>query len=276
MGVEDVLDLGESMVEQGRVPDLDYSSASSSTSGMDPALPQVFNQPPHTSPISSTQQLRRARSPIPSRHTIPPAPPAAPSQVLIHHQSKEETSLSESEVPEIREVRQSFETSHSDPGEGPSTLNVEGAPESSVSTSAYADGDFISVQRTSDEIHFDPVIFHESISGYVATSNSVVKTAALLDRELPENIISLALATQLGLQLEDTDESKWIYIGKGTGKKSRGRVVLKWSQGAFLDHTPLRVHCWVYEDDQATVLVFGNAFVGKRSHYWEATKIREG
>jgi hypothetical protein len=269
------------MIDHGRVPDIGETHPISSTprTGIDHPLVQVATQPQIISPASSSRPLRHARSPIPSQRLQPKS--SGDPQVVIYHQNYEEdTSSSKSEDSDVLEVTgPPAETPGSNPEGGPRSLIIEDTPESSVSPSTYAEGDFISVQRTASEIHFDPSIAHDTISGYAATSKGAVQITALLDRKLSENIISLTLATKLGLQLYDSDEekdAKWICIGKVTRKKSRGRVILRWSQGAFLDHAPLKVHCWVYEDDGTRDLVFGTPFVDKRRHYWQATEIVEG
>lgn len=286
---EALVELRETIVvENDIIPDVEHSSTSSRTMGRnrDSYAVPIVTERRRNSRVSSPRPLRHRRSRIRSQ-TIPPMAERAPTpvhtEVIIRHNSEEDLSGEESEESESIEVRQlPVETSNTDPGEGPSTLIVEESPKSSVSTREYADGDFISVQKTSSHIQYNPAIPRESISGYIATSNGAVQTTALLDRNLAENIISLVLVTKLGLQLYDSDEDKdwkWIYIGNAPGKRSRGRVVLRWSQGAFLSHKPLNIHCWVYEDDRdhrVRDLVFGKPFVHKRRHYWEGTEVEEG
>jgi hypothetical protein len=282
---EALVELGHSIVENDTVPDVENSSMSSRTLGPDlgrPVVP-VFSERRRTSPVSSRRHLRHRRSPIRERIVEERAPVPAPTEVSIHQEDEQELPGPEPEESVVLDVREvPLERPDSDPGEGPSTFVIERENESPVSTPTDAEGDFISVQKTKRKIHFKPAIYHETISGYIVTGHGAAQVTALLDRNLPENIISLALVIAHGLEIElydsdyDSDRDwRWIRVGDDEEKKSRGRVVLKWSQGAFLSHAPLKVHCWVYEDEGEDVLVFGKPFVSKRRHYWEDNEVEE-
>jgi len=287
IGVQNVIDLGERMVDHGRVPDLEYSSSSSPRTRTDTNphySDPVVTEIQRTSPPSS-RRLRRTQSPIrtqPVQLTESRASPVIPPQVIIHPPDDEqETWSSRSEESDFVEVNQPpAKTTNWDLGEGPSTLTIEESPESSISTRAYAEGDFISVQKTSSHIRYNPAIPRESITGSIVTNNNAVKIAAFIDRNLAENIIPLTLVTELGLKVFDSDEDKdwkWIHIGDAPGKRSRGRVLLSWNHWVSPRLTPLKVHCWVYEDDGSRHLVFGKAFLKKRTYYWAGTdEVEEG
>ena len=282
---EALVELGQSIVENNSVPDVENSSSSARTLRPDlgrPVVP-VFSERRRTSPVSSQRHLRHRRSPIRERIVEERAPVPAPTEVFIHQEDEQELpgpKPKESLALEVKELP--AERSDSDPGEGPSTFVIEREDELPVSTPRDADGDFISVQKTKRKIYFDPSIYHETTSGYIATGHGPAQVTALLDRNIPENIISLALASKLGLEIELYDSNydkdgdwKWIRFGDGEEKKSRGRVVLKWGQDAFSTHAPLKVHCWVFGDEEEDVLVLGGPFVSKRRHYWEDNEVEE-
>jgi hypothetical protein len=321
---EALVELGHSIVKTNTVPDVEDSSMSSRTLGpdLDRHAAPVVSERRRGSPVSSRRHLRHRRSPIRERVIVnlQRERPHSPREIFIQKDNVQEMSGSEPEeahvVEEVRELssREAFieqdnaqemsgseseeahvleevkelptERSVSDPGEGPSTLNIEHGEESPVSSPTDADGDFISVHKTKRRIRFNPATHHETISGCIPkASGGVVQIKASLDPKLPENIISLALAIKLGLPIDlydsDYDKArdwKWIRIGDAHGheRKSRGTVTLKWSQGASVNHVPLKVHCWVYEDEEEHVLVFGKPFLNKRRHYWKDNVTEEG
>jgi hypothetical protein len=282
---EALVELGKSIVRHDKVPDVESSSTSSRTLRphvVDHNAP-VDNERRRADPVSSRGNVRHHQSPNREHILGERTPVSPPIQVSRHQNDDEEISDSKAEesvasvVNEVPAARPD-----TDPGEGPSTFVIEHREESPVSTLAGKDGDFIAVQKTSPRIHFNPAVTHEMISGYIAktTGRGAHHVTAIIDLNLAENIISLALAVKLDLAIEAYDPEydkesdwKWIRIGDGAESKSRGRVVLQWSQGAFLSHAPLKIHCWVYEDAEKDVLVFGNSFVGKRRHYWEETEL---
>jgi hypothetical protein len=254
----------------------------------------LHREPPRTPREVFIQQdngQERPRSESEEAHILDEVRELPPSEAFIQ-QDDQEMSGSESEeahvLEEVREIP--TERSVSDPGEGPSTLNIEHGiehgEESPASNQTHAEGDFISVHTTKRKICFNPATRHATISGYIPkASGGVVQIKAYLDPKLSENIISLALVIKLGLPIDlydsDYDKArdwKWIRIGDGHGyeRKSRGTVTLEWSQGAFVNHVPLKVHCWVYEDDEEHVLVLGKPFLDKRKHYWEDNVTEEG
>jgi hypothetical protein len=284
IGVQEVVDLGETMVDQGRVPDLPPSPASSSASE-DESHPDLVPGP-YSPPGSSFRQLRRARDPInlqSAQQIDLEAPPSDPSSVISSDvDSQRQLSSSGSEESFIVQIRDlPAEKRDSDPEEGPSTGSTGTEDSSPVSTLISTDGDFISVHKTKRKIFFNPTAYHESIIGWVRSSRNEIQITALLDPKLPESIISLALCFKLGLVIEKYDEEhdeegdwKWIRVAGGEGKRSRGRVVVTWSQGG--SNRPLKVHCWVFEGVGEEVLVFGKPFMEKRRYYWESDEIDGG
>lgn len=142
IGAQEVADLGENMVDQGRVLDLDHSPTSPSTSwpGIRPNLVSGIVPKPHTSFNSSPRPLRRARSPIrsqPVQHTASRAPPYRPPPVFISDpEQRRKTSPSGSEAPFVLEISERpVGKPSSDAGEGPSPLIIEHDDGSPVSTS---------------------------------------------------------------------------------------------------------------------------------------------
>jgi hypothetical protein len=86
-----------------------------------------------------------------------------------------------------------------------------------------------------------------------------------LDPALPQNLISLAHASQLGCAFEpqDAEENIPIDLGNGEIKRSSGQVILHWGQGI---HRPtFEVRCLVYEHD-IRKLVFGKPFLENASY----------
>jgi hypothetical protein len=284
---EALVELRETIVNNDANPNVEHSSTSSRTMrrNSDSRAVPDFTERRRTSRVSSPRPLRHRRSPIRPQVIRPMEERARTpvrSEIVVYHDTNGDLSGEDTGESGSHEAsQQSIESSSSDPGEGPSTLINEKHPESSVSASEHVVGDFISVKRTRSHIRYNPNMPLETISGYIATSkgNGTVQVTALLDRNLPENIISLKLVRELGLPVynsEDDKNPKWIHAGNAPGKKSRGYVALSWSQGAFLGPRPFTVHCWVFNDNRIRVLVFGEPFVHKRRSYSEATEAGEG
>jgi hypothetical protein len=128
------------------------------------------------------------------------------------------------------------------------------------------ESDFIFVQPHSYLLNFNPNHVMESISGYIVNEHGrKVSQTALLDPALPQNLISLAHASQLGCALEPQDDEENIPINLGNGeiKRSSGRVILQWCQGIHRATFP--VGCLVYEH-AVRDLVFGKPFLENTSY----------
>jgi hypothetical protein len=112
----------------------------------------------------------------------------------------------------------------------------------------------------------------ESVSGYIILElgRKVLQTA-LLDHVLPQNIISLNHARELGCIFEPQGDEKTISIdfGNGERKRSSSQVILHWGQGIHRATFPVR--CFVY-DCHIRNLVFGKEFLEKASYIWPDAK----
>jgi hypothetical protein len=282
---EALVELGESIVNNDTIPDVEHSSTSSRKPGTNNDLYAVPVAIGHsrTSPVSTSRHLRHRRSPIRSRQILRPtvehAPPLAHTETDIYKDADQGLSGSESEESGSFDLRR-LPTEMMDPGEGPSALTAEGHPESPLYTSGpSAEGDFISVHPTTYHLEFNSRLSPslESIKGYINTTDGWKSATALLDTELPQSIISRAYAKELGLEIqlpEEAQEAFWIRVDNGQERKSTGFIAVEWSQGAFLDNRAFRVHCLVYDDrDEIKTIVFGAPFLNKRKHYSQGVGI---
>ena len=212
------------------------------------------------------------------RPTVERASPPAHTETVIFEDADQDLSDSGSDEPSSVDLRQP-PTETTDPSEGPSPLTAEDHPESPLSTSRpSAEGDFISVHPTTSHLEFNPSLSHslEGIKGYINTTNGRKSATALLDTKLPQNLISLAYAKELGLEIQLPDEAQdgfWIRVDNGQEKKSNGFIAVEWSQGAFLDDKAFRVPCLVYDHDEIKTIVFGAPFLNKRKHYLQRAGI---
>ena len=283
-------ELGDSIVNNDTTPDVEHSSISSRTLGLnnDPYAVPVAIEHSRTSPASTSRRLRHRRSPIRSqilRPTVERAPPLAHTETVIHEDTDQGLSGSESEESGSLDLRQ-LPTETTDLGERPSALTAEDHPEPPLSTSGpSAEGDFISVHPTTSHLEFNPGFSQslDGIKGYIKTTNGWKSATALLDTELPQSLISLAYAKELGLEIPLPDEAQeafWIRVDNGQERKSNGFIAVEWSQGAFLDDRAFRVPCLVYDSDEIKTIVFGAPFLNKRKHYLRragiATETKEG
>jgi hypothetical protein len=88
--------------------------------------------------------------------------------------------------------------------------------------------------------------------------------------KLSQNLISLAYAKKLGLQIkppDEEDEPFWIEVDSGEERRSPGSVVLERREGNSSDDMAFRVHCLVYDHDHVRRIVFGAPFLKKRDYH---------
>lgn len=285
-----LVELGESIVNNDSIPDVEHSSTSSPTLGTNnkPYAVPVAIEHSRTSPVSTLRHLRHRRSPIRSqivRPTVERAPPLAHTETVTYKDAHQDLPDSGSEESGSLDLRQ-LSTETTDPREGPSALTAEDHPKPPLSTSRLlVEGDFISVHPTTFHLEFNPSISHslDGIKGYINTTKGWKSATALLDTELPQSLISLAYAKELGLEIQLPDEAQeafWIRLDNGQERKSNGSIAVEWSQGAFLDDRAFRVPCLVYDGDEIKTIVFGAPFLNKKKHYLQragvATEANEG
>jgi hypothetical protein len=285
-----LVELRESIVNNDTIPGVEHSSTSPGTLGTNNDLREVPIAIEHsrTSTVSTSRQLRHRRSPIRSqilRPTIDRAPPLAYTETIIYEDTDRGLPGEESEESGSLDLRQ-MPTETTDLGEGPIALTAEDHPESPLSTSGpSAEGDFISVHPTTYHLEFNSSLSHslDSIKGYINTTNGWKSATALLDTELPQNLISHAYAKEVGLEIQlpdETQEAFWIRVDNRQERKSTGFIAVEWSQGSILDDRAFRVPCLVYDCDEIKTIVFGAPFLNKRKHYLQrasiATEAKEG
>jgi hypothetical protein len=153
-----------------------------------------------------------------------------------------------------------------------SSANNDGDMVSNTIPTSREESDYFSVQPHSYLLNFNPDRAIESISGYIIREDGgKISQTALLDPVLPQNLISLAHAKQLGCTIEPHDEKHIVLIDFGNGETGRsgGQVTFEWCQGLHRKTFPVR--CFVYDHDIRN-LVFGKPFVERGSHYWPDVK----
>ena len=267
-----LVDLGESMVQHGTIPEAAHSSISSPTLGdhddlYNASLPGERHQHSKRQP---PRELRHAGSPIGRQHTI--------------SHSRESSRRPHNSGPRLERniigvVRSEEVSLIEDPPQSQAVIPLS-APEPNIQKVIVSntttlqpipvspqEGDFISVAPISYALHLSQDSVMEAVSGYINTSNGRVSTTALLDKSLEQNIISAEFATKNTLVIQAHDEEEedvWIEFGHGEREKSLGTVTLEWSDS--MHEGIVRIHCLVYEHNIRN-LVFGKPFVVKTKHY---------
>jgi hypothetical protein len=283
-----VVELGWNMVDQGTVPITDSrrhhghqseSRSQHSTNHSYDEAPISTNSTDssHVHQLRHTGSLirRRGHSPLQSNRMDDPfevsrPPPLEPRLNIKRSQSP-------NLFVEIEEVPSSESDDENDTAFVGST-NADSGTDSdeeiiSHTTPTTREGsDVIPVQPTSYLLDFNPDNSIESVSGYIVNEDGQkVSQTALLDPALPQNLISLAHASQLGCAFEPQEDEENIPINLGNGeiKRSSGQVILQWGQGIHRATFP--VCCSVYEHAVRN-LVFGKPFLENASYIWPDAK----
>jgi hypothetical protein len=265
-----LVDLGESMVQSGAIPEAAHSSISSPTlrdhDDLYSASP-VGERHQH-SQTQPSRKLRHTGSPIGLQHTISHSRESSRRP----HNSGPRPGTNTVGAVRSREVRLNQEPPQSQAVIPPSASKPK-IEEVRVSNTLHPspvspqEGDFISVTPISYVLHLSQDSVMEAVSGYINTSNGRMSTTALLDKSLDQNIISAAFATKNTLIIQahdEKDEGTEIDFGNGKKERSLGTVTLEWSQSMY--EGGVRIHCLVYEHNIRD-LVFGKPFVVKTRHY---------
>jgi hypothetical protein len=282
-----VVELGLNMVGRGTVPINDSrqrhgrrsesrSTASTNHSHNAAPISTISTNSSHPHQLRHTGSLvRRRNSPLQSDRVNEPfevsrTMPLEPRIVIWRSQGN-------SLLAEIQEDHSAESDSENDTASVGYTNTDSGTDndEEIISYSAPTireESNFIPVQPHSYLLDFNPDTAMESVSGYIVNDHGrKVSQTALLDPALPQNLISLAHASQLGCALEpqDGEENIPIDLGNGEIKRSGGQVVLQWGQGIHRATFPVR--CLVYEHDVRD-LVFGKPFLENASYIWPDAK----
>jgi hypothetical protein len=274
-GVQEIVDLGEIMVDHGSVPDLEEYFGSSSTASIIrfSSTLDVHQPSPTNSQSSRSSEVRswpeRSERSTPPASPIPsPATTVEPQEIGVlrplelrqerrripsRQEQEASSSISEIVVP-----------SHDTSGQSSPVQQEAAGP------SSRDEEDFISVRQKSYllRLNSDSGRQAKPIPGYIHTDTRSIFVTALLDAALDYNVISLAQVQNWGLELEppDDEDPVWFQFEDSEKWKSCGRVIITWSKGvAHLK--PLRVRCMVYEHNIRD-LVFGKPFLERRKHYW--------
>lgn len=271
--------LCESLVEHNTVPDPKlYTPRSSMVSlGGEGYSSYVLGGSASRSPSNTTSDG--------SSHGTQPPPSSMSSMSTWSTRSQLGVRPQEVQPPDLRQEKRripskpetSGSTSSSSGGKlADLSAPFRSPPENTISSSK-ANNDFMSIRPTTHLLRFGPKGNLQTIKGYILTNQGHSSVTALLNPKLPQNLISLTMVREFGLQIHplehDTDDFRiQLYDGPATG--AAGRVSFKWSQGAFLDNAPFTVHCLVHDHEQISDLMFGKDFVDKRRHYWESNENR--
>jgi hypothetical protein len=146
-------------------------------------------------------------------------------------------------------------------------------------------GDFLSVHPTTNNLKVS--LSHSSgseiLKGQVMTPKGWKHIKPLLDRNLSENLISLACVKHFGLALQPLDESQenfQVLIDNGAPIRACGTVVLEYRRSRIWRHgleaiepesyeIHFKVHCLVYDHHEVKTLIFGVPFQKKDQSYIE-------
>ena len=281
---EALVELGTSMAEEGHVPQVERQSFSSSSTGQSSRRSRSYVSASTTSTAPTTPAGTESH-----RSILPTVPPANlhPSPLQIrndHHRTppgngtEVQPTQPDSYIPSLRRKQRRIEglPAMSDPvSSGPSHTQMIAGPSEQV--------DYTSVRPTSNYLqYFNGSGSMQSVSGYVVANGQHVPTTANVDPEIPQNLISIAYAAQLGLTIQphetadgDGSPEVTITLPGGEERKSSGEVVFQWSAGSSSHKPPFNVRCLVYEHGIRN-LVLGRLFLDQRHRYWNGGEDDDG
>jgi hypothetical protein len=266
-----LVNLGRRMVEHEKVPNPKDSSPSGSTTSVYEESNSSYVTVVDNSPSrSQSSRSLNVRSHISRRSSTAATSPIVPAMIRV---------IEKVQSPELRQERRLIARRHKEESSISSSTPLDQhslvCPVESerASSGLTVEEDFVSVKPKSYLLELGsnsgrPV---KSIQGYINTdtSNGGVSTTALIDEGLDYNLISLAHAQKLGLELDPPDDERPLCFTFENGEKRRssGQVVVRWSE-RVVKGKPFPVRCLVYEHDIRS-LIFGKPFLeDRRKHYW--------
>ena len=286
------MELGTSMAEEGHIPQAERQSLSSSSSGQSSKRSRSYVSANSTSTAPTTPAGTKSHRSIPTAEptrTVPAVPPTNPhpSPLQIRNdrhctppgnRTQIQPTQPDSYIPSLRRKQRRIEglPATLDPiSSGPSRAQMIAGPSEQV--------DYTSVRPTSNYLqYFNGSGSMQSVSGDIVVNGQRFSTAANVDPEIPQNLISIAYAAQLGLNIQphetaDGDGSPEVTIALpgGEERKSSGEVIFQWSAGSSSHKQPFNVRCLVYEHGIRN-LVLGRPFLDRRDRYWNGGEGEDG
>ncbi len=273
--VQEIVELGEIMVDHGSVPDPEEyfgSSSRASVIGFPTTLDVHQPSPTNSQPSRSSE----ARSwPERSERSTPPASPIPSPATTVEPQEIGVRPL------ELRQERRRIPPRHQQEASSPITEILVPSHDTSGRSSPVQQEvagprskdkeDYISVRPKSYllELNSDSGQKAWPIPGYIHTDKRKIFVTALLDTALDYNVVSLAQVKGWGLEPEppDDEDHVWCHFVSGEKWRSCGSVFITWSDGAA-HLKSLRVRCLIYEHNIRD-LIFGKPFLNKREYYWK-------
>lgn len=249
-------------------------TARSSTTATSPKVSSIA--------IATVPRETRPKELRPEKRHIPPRQRRTSSPIVNKQSATVQNSNSRTEVIIARQSRQPPHQdsigydSRSDIGEEDSALAF---PDQRTS------GDFLSVHPTTHNLNVSLSCSsgYEILKGQLMTPKGLEHVKPLLDRNLSENLISLAYVKHFGLALQPLDEGQenfQVVIDNGAPIRICGTVVLEYRRSRIWRHgleaidselyeIRFKVHCLVYDYHELKTLIFGAPFQKKDQSYIE-------
>jgi len=286
-----LIDFGTSIAEREQVPGstgLSPSSSSANSSGRMRSYTSnnSTSTVPTTPPTSNSESSMPSGEPnttevfVPSANLLP-----RPLQIRSdsHRSPPDERNgaqplQSESYVPSLRRKQRRIAALPAPPdpvASGSSEVQVVAGPSEQV--------DYTSVRPTSNYLqYFNGSGSMQSVSGDIVANGQRFSATANVDPEFPQNLISIAYVSRLGLTIQphetadgDGSPEVTIVLPGGEERKSSGEVVFQWSAGSSSHNPPFNVRCLVYEHGIRN-LVLGRPFLDRRDRYWNGGEDEDG
>jgi hypothetical protein len=222
------------------------------------------------------KELRQEKRHIPPRQR-------RTSSTVVNRPS--ETVQSSSSRTEDIVARQSRQPPHQDPTGHDSSSDIGEENSVLVFPDQRTSGDFLSVHPTTHNLNvsLSRSSGSEILKGQLMTPKGWKHVKPLLDRNLSENLISLACVKHFGLALQPLDEGQenfQVLIDNGAPIRACGTVVLEYRRSRIWRHgleaidsesyeIHFKVHCLVYDHHELKTLIFGAPFQKKDQSYIE-------
>lgn len=189
-----------------------------------------------------------------------------------HESDQESSSYFESDTDSIN-----------DPGEDPTAITEQAQNDNAVPTDeenrALIEARGLSLPSL---MNAQQIIYHRlhpgltQFEGFIQTPKARINLFIHVDRSCPHNIMSSALAEALGLEnLKKVAATRFVIVTNGSTHVSDSMVTFEWgrTRGDLRD-SPIRVKCYVFDDDVKDIIL-GQGFIQqKRSHEFEKNGLR--